>query len=348
MRCRLAALTLTTLLAASTPAWADNHAEALRLFEEGKKQRDKGDLQKALTSFQASLGAEPSIGAYYNLGLINETLGHPQEAAEAYKSSATLAKQRGDVREQEALDAITKLRETHNYVTLRTTPDVAATPGLRVVLDGETVASALLNGDVFRASPSHELVISATGRSDRRLRPRNKESATVLLGEPVGPVGSAPPPPTVEEPKSGGGWGWQKWAGVGAMGAGVVTAVIGVIPAVGYFSDSEAIQNEMRALCKTRLDSGKFENRCAKPGTKPPQPTDEASAIFARAKELDDSSTRRNIIVFSLAGVLVVGGAILFLTAPSTSTEPTPPAARLRLVPQVGLRDAGLFAVGTF
>jgi hypothetical protein len=57
----------------STPAWADTHGDAVKAFEEGRKLRDT-DPEKAARAFERSISLEPSIGAYYNLGQVNEQL----------------------------------------------------------------------------------------------------------------------------------------------------------------------------------------------------------------------------------------------------------------------------------
>ena len=326
MRSRLAAVALAAaLLGSSAPAWADR-AEAVKLFDEGRKLRDEGKFDKAARAFEQSIKVEPSIGAYYNLGLVNEQLGNLREAADRYRESRNLARQRNDAREKDAVDALAKLLETNSYVKPEIDDKTAAAPGLRVTIDGEYVPPSLFNGEVFRRREPREAVITAVGRKEVKLALRNKQAFTVVLGEPTGDgAAPAPHPPTAET--SGGGIGWQKWTGLALGGAGLITAGIGTVVAIGYYQPSQSLTDEYKKCSTTACRDG----------------------VRARADSLDNRSRDRNIVVFSIAGALLVGGILLFVLAPDAApSAPAAQAGRLRMVPQVGTHDGGLQVVGTF
>jgi hypothetical protein len=332
MRIRLAALAFATAMAASAPALADPHGEAVKLFEEGRKLRDHGELEKAALVFGASITVEPSVGAYFNLGLINEQLGRPREALEAFRKSKELAAKRNDPREKDAIEAVGKLLDARSYVFLEITDGVAATPGLRVVVDGEVVPPAQLKGEVFRGPSSHEIVITATGRADVRIQARNKQVVNVILGEAVAQTAPTPPPGT-----SDAGWGWQKWTGTGMIAGGVISITAFAIIFLPYLSDRLSLND-------------KIDQQCPKKGDKPSCPSDEATKdLVADNNENVRSATNKTpaLIVSGVLGGLLVGGGI-YLLATAPSSAPSSRSARIRVVPQVGLRDNGLTVVGTF
>jgi len=338
MRIRFAALAFAAAMAATTPVLADQHSAAVKLFEEGRQLRDRGELEKAAVIFAQSITTEPSVGAYYNLGLINDQLNRPREAVEAFRKSRDLAAKRNDPREKDSVEALGKLLDARNYVLLETADDVTSAPGLRVMVDGEAVPAGQLKGETFRTPSSHEVVISATGRADVRLQARNKQVVKVILGEPT--AATAPPPPPPGAPATG-GWGWQKWAGAGMIAGGVVSLTIFVATLVPYLGKRSDLDDE--------IESGTV---CTKSGdgyTCPSSATDlvrrnNANVIDGRDK------TPLWVVTASLGALLVGGGIYLLATAPSSSApaESASKAPRIRVVPQVGMRENGLTVVGSF
>ncbi|CAN5922052.1 hypothetical protein BH11MYX4_BH11MYX4_52190 [soil metagenome] len=234
-------------------------------------------------------------------------------------------------------DAVKKLLETHDHVVLRTSPEIGATPGLQVEVDSLAVPKTELNGEVFRAGALHTVKVVASGRAELVTRVTNRTTFTVVLGpsssgagsEPAGPAPADPAPVTRD-----GGWGWQKWTGVGMAGAGVVSTAMGIVLVVKYRSDGADLQKEADAACA--------DGKC--PGASNPT----AQRFRDRASELDSDAVRNNLITFGLGGALLVGGAVLFFTAPSTSLTAPSSGARVRVLPHVGSRDTGLAVVGTF
>jgi tetratricopeptide (TPR) repeat protein len=341
MRRRLAMLVFGVALASSSPALADG-AEAGKAFDEGRKLRDQKDFDKAASAFERSVAAEPSIGAYYNLAFSYEQLGRTRDALDAYRKALKLAKEKGDPREKESNDAIAKLLETHNYVTVLVSDEADKTAGVRIVVDGEVVPQKQLKGEVFRSGTQHEVVISAPGRKDRRVAVANRQHVTVTLGEVHDGASSPPPPPPPPVESHGEGWGWQKWTGVGLGVAGVGALVVGAVFTADYFSTRSDILERFNKLCK----SG-----CPSCGSTTPTPTTMAlGKLNEEAQANEDRAPLRQAIAYGVGGLLLVGGVYLFVTAPSGSTEASPPASglRVRVVPQVGVRDNGLSVVGTF
>lgn len=342
MRRRLAILVFGALLAASSPALADN-PEASRAFDEGRKLRDQRDFEKAATAFERSVAAEPSIGAYYNLAFSYDQLGRTRDALDAYRKALKMAKDKGDPREKEASEAVAKLLETHDYVTALVPGDVDKMAGVRVVVDGEQVPQKQLKGEVFRPGTQHEAVISAPGRKDRRVNVANKQPFWVVLGDAYdAPTSLGPQPPPSPPESTGGGWGWQKWTGVGLGVAGLGAVVAGVAFTADFFSTKSDIEDEFKRICV--VDPVTKQNACNN-GQR-----SRLEQLNADAEANQDRALVRQLVAYGAGSLLVAGGIYLFVTAPSGSTEPAPPPSglRVRVVPQVGSRDTGLSVLGTF
>ena len=343
MRRRLAILVFGALVAASSPAFADN-TEAAKAFEEGRKLRDQREFEKAASAFERSIAAEPSIGAYYNLGFSNEQLGRFREALDGYREAARIARSKGDARVKETSEAITKLLEAHNYITVSVPDDLDKTAGVRVTIDGETVAPKQLSGEVFRSGTQHEVVVAAPGRRDRRFKVANRQPVTLTLGDAYETTTPPPPPPPPHPPPaSSDGWGWQKWTGVGLGVAGLGATIAGVVFTSDFFSTRSDILADFKTSCPE--DPVAKTNPCNRGAPRAHLLTlrDHADANASRA-------ALRQSIAYGAAGLLFIGGIYLFVTAPSASTESASPSntLRVRVVPQVGQRDSSLWIVGDF
>lgn len=342
-----AALASTTF---STPAQADTHGDALKAFDEGRKLRET-DAEKAAHAFERSIELEPSIGAYYNLGQVNEQLNRLHEAVEAFRKAEKLAVQKLDPRNKDARDAWGKILDTHDYVVLRVSDEIKVAPGLKITVDGVPVADAELNAEVFRPASTHEVVVSATGRKDLRLQALpNKQPVVITLGIVAADPTTTPPPPP-DATSSGGGWGWQKWTGTGLAVVGVAGIAYSLISVISY-------ANKESSLGATRNDA---TARCHGTGVGPMPITScddpsrlgaaNAAAIAYNDNEQSAKDGKPLWIGLGVGGVvLLAGGIVLFATAPSRSSEPPPPASgvHVHVIPTAGLHDTGLNVVGTF
>lgn len=337
-----------TAVTTSTPAWADTHADAVKAFEEGRKLRET-DVEKAVRAFERSISLEPSIGAYYNLGQVNEQLDRLREAVDAFRMAEKLAVQKLDARNKDARDAWTKILDAHDYVVLSVTNEVKSAPGFAVTVDGVPVPDAQLNGEVFRHTATHQIVVRAEGRKDVRLATvPSRQAVAVTLGIVVGETSAAPPPSPPEETSSG-GWGWQKWTGVGMMAVGAGGIAYTLISVLGYTSKQSSLDDARRPFASKCSGSPSGFDRCMG-GLDPAQ----GNAAFAAydANERSAKDAEPVWILVGSAGVVLVGaGVYLFATAPSHATQLPPPAAgsvHWHVVPRVGVHDSGLGVVGTF
>jgi hypothetical protein len=139
------------------------------------------------------------------------------------------------------------------------------------------------------------------------------------VATPGAAPGEGPPvPPVAPESPSSGGSG-RATAGIIVMGVGGAALVEGIIPGV--------LAIGKHGTLVTACPMG----RCL---------PDESSAVSSY-NTLGTLST----VGFIAGGVGIVGGGILFLTAPRHSAT-TPPATGLRIQPWIGFGSAG--ATGTF
>jgi hypothetical protein len=342
MRLRLAAVVVTTALLASGSARAD-HDAAVRLFDEGRKLRDDKQFANAARAFEKSIKEEESIGAYYNLGLVNESMQNWREALVAYRRALALAQERKDNRDKDALAAIGLILDKQSYVTVKVSDAISQIQGLKVVLDGTDVPPKEFNGEVFRKSTNHTLVVIAPGHNQLPLSAKNHETITVVLGDAIN-ESPTPPPPIPDKPgkRAEPGLGWQKPTGIALLGIGVVGAVIGIVFTADFFSTRSDLRTEFETTCKT-----KSNNPC---GTTE-HPTDTFRDISNRLDDNVTSAAIKQSIAYGIAGLALLGGTYLLVTAPSLTKQESPPApstGTVHFVPQIGTHESGLFAVGTF
>ena len=119
--------------------------------------------------------------------------------------------------------------------------------------------------------------------------------------------------------------------GVGA--AGLVTVGLGVILTLDHASEQSRLENTFPRACRADPNSP----LCT------PMEKIEVKATNQKIQDNKASAAVLLPVVYGIGGALLVGGALIFLTAPSGSGESTPSApattVRMRLVPQVGVRD---------
>lgn len=341
------------MLVVPSVARAD-HTEAVRLFEEGRKQREAGELEKALRTFERSLAEEKSIGAYFNLGLVLEQLGRYRDAYDTFQIGKELASSKSDDREKDLREAQSKLLDTRNHIQLAVPGDVKSADGVRIIVDNIEVPSKQYDGYVFRNQTQHEVVVFARGRKELRIQAKNRQLVAVSLGEPDRGGGGGGGGPIVGPDKttpetSGGGWPTQKWMGLAMMGAGVGVGALGIVFNIGYLKDRSELEKEYQTKCAgdetarepiLQCGSREFTGR-------PYLENDPAVDVRARAESNDTKASILLPISYVSAAALFGFGLYFFVTADDTKKVDTN-AAGVRLAPHVGPRDASLSVVGRF
>jgi hypothetical protein len=290
-------------LALFTPARAsaDPKSDAEKLFREGRTLYDAGSYHEACARFAESQRIDPSAGTALNLGDCYEKLGMVSSAYAAYKEAHVAAALRKRVDwEKYALERIEAIKPSVPTVTIRT-PRV---DGLVVTRDGQALVAK--NGEIDdHPDPGpHMLEARAPGREawSKQITiergttqvveiPALAESATA---SPATPGATTTPARSASSQGEDTGGSWQKPTGIVIAGIGVAALAFGT---AGGFVALNA-KDEAAAKCPS------YPDRCTQEGTD----TNDRAQTWATI----------STIGIVAGGALLVGGAVLYFTAPSS------------------------------
>jgi hypothetical protein len=344
----LGACLFATVVIGGSPAHADDAADAraLLLFDEGKALMARGNLPEACAKLDESLRLNPVGGTRLHLASCREKEGKTATAWAMFNEALSAARRdkRAD-REQFAAEHVAALAPGLMKLTITVSDAAAAIPGLEVKRDGEVVAKSLWGTAVPVDPGKHTLTASAPGMKPWEqiaevTRPGESATSTVPNLEPdpnakvvVAPAAtpppppSAPPPPPMEAkappvlpPPAETGLSRRSWGAI-AMVAGV--AGVGVGSAFGILAISK--KNQADKSCP-----GGSSGPCYADGV-----ADSQAAV---------RNGNISTVAFSVGGVALAGGALLWLTAPKSGAS----AGSVRVVPTVGATIAGLTLTGGF
>ncbi|MEZ4258770.1 MAG: hypothetical protein R3B36_06865 [Polyangiaceae bacterium] len=325
LTCRTVALLAAALvLSTSALARADGpDPRAVEHFEAGVKLRDQGKTSGAIAEFEASLAAEPSVGAHLNLG----NLFAGTDAARAYRhyvEALRLAEARNDDRVKDVKDATDALLGRAPHVRLSVTDAVAGTPGLEVRVDGVVVPREAFAAPVFcRRAGEHTLEVRADGREPNVVRVGDRTLVAVVLGPataaPQGPAVAPPPGDTDRAPPTY--WTGQRVLGAGVAGLGAIALGVGAVLGVSTLAKDSEITDKQR--------------------TAPPEAQ---QGLRDERRDLKDGPALASTISFIAGGALLAGGAALFFTAPSGSSR----GDAVRFAPYASPGGAGMGVSGRF
>jgi serine/threonine-protein kinase len=341
---RLAALAVAIVTIASPgSAAADSPSTtvaAQALFDDAKASMDRGDFASACPKLEESQRLQPAGGTLLFLGVCFEGLGKSASAWARFNEALSSARRdaRTD-RERVAEQHIATLAAKLTRLDVVVPEGVRALSGLRVSRDGEDVPAPLWGTPIPVDPGSHTVRVTAP-----RMKPWETvvatagEAATATVTVPAleldpdapAPEATKPPPtpmttPAVQvEPPSGGEaerapGGGQRTIALIVGGVGVVGLGIGT-----YFG--------ITALSKKNSEAA---NGC---------PTDGSGACTSPGVAVSQDAFHDGNIATVALGVgaaAVIGGAALWLTAPSAP-------ASVRVVPTVGRGSAGLGLTGAW
>lgn len=305
---RIAPYLATLLLvhaAVAAPSAADK-ATAQTLFDDGMKLVAKKQYEAACKKLEESDRLDPAMGTKYRLAECYENLGRTASAWVLFREVADEAKATAQAdREKRARERAAKLAPKLSHLTINVTPS----KGLEVKRDGAVIGEGQFGAAVAVDPGQHVVEASAPGKKPFTrtidVGPTSDETITIPALEDQ-PVAVEAPKPADEGPKGE----WQKPAafvagGVGVVAIGVSTAL--VLSARSLMSDSEA--------------------HCV------------ANACDPTGIDLRDRAVARGNVAtafFVVGAVAIAGGAVLYLTAPSSNA------------PRVGLRPGFLTLEGSF
>ena len=300
--CALAIL----LLGSGVRAQGNDPAAARELFRVGQEDMRQGRVDAACEKFAEAQRLDPNVGYLVNLARCDEKRDRLADARESWEKALDLAKLRGDTRLADVRAGYEAVDKQVPRIIVQTT---AAPPdGLVLRRDDVVLTSASLGVPLPVNPGKHVIAATAPGRKawSKEISVRGGDRVvtievpelTAQTEAPAGPA-SAPAGGVSLEP--------SRPAGGTQRTLGVITAALGVAAAgVGTFFTLRAssLNEDSKALCDPAAP-----NSCSSEGV-----TTRDDALAAA-----DVAT----VSFVAAGVLVVGGAVLFLTAPSRSKSAT-------------------------
>ncbi|HQP36312.1 MAG TPA: hypothetical protein PLI95_14080 [Polyangiaceae bacterium] len=342
-----------TLLAGDALAQvsAADRSAARALFDQARSLVNAGKHAEARPKFEESQRLDPGIGTLFNLADCLEATGKTASAWSMFLEVASQAKVGGQKdREKVARDRASAIEPRLSKLTVAVVSGPQP-PGLEIKRDGSVVREALWGTPVAIDPGEHTIEASAPGRKKFATvvkvgGPAASEIVTIPALEPqasiVEPSVPAPTaasataapvttPPVAStssttsvpirppEPEPGGSGGTQKTLGLVAGGLGVVALGVSgflTLGAKGKLSDADAYCNGNECWSQEGVD------------------------LHSDAVKQANLAT----IVGGVGGVLLVGGAVLYFTAPSKS----PAKASNSRSPTVGLGPSGVTVQGAW
>ena len=311
------ALALACARAAQAQASAEDEAAAELLFDEGRTLMKAGNFAEACGKFAESQRLDAGVGTLIYLSDCYEKSGRLASAWATFRQAAAAARAAGQAdREQLARDRAAALHPKLARIVINV-PEAAQVPGIEVQRDATPVGPALWGSPVPVDAGKHVIKVTAPGKN-----PWSHEVAAEDESPPVSvevPTLDAAPTTSKREPAmatastiqsdraAGDGpddvpGSSQRILGYVVTGTGVVALGAGIY----FWQNGRSKHDEAVEHCDPQCD--------------------------ATARSLQDeaqSSTTLGNIGMIGGGVLILGGAVLLLTAPSAKVE-----ARLRVQPR--------------
>ena len=324
---------LLALLAVAPRAFADGSAEdraaADALYEQAGALMKAGRFSDACPKLETSQRLDPGIGTLIRLGYCycngkpEEGRGKTASAWAAFNEAEGMARKANDKRADEAGKQAKLLEPKLSKLLVDVAPENRAA-GLEVRRDGKAVDAGVW-GSALPVDPgSHTLEASQPGKQAWKttFEVEAKPGVTTvrvpaLANAPEGPRGAE-----VTE-ASAGTWGAQRLAGVSVAGAGVVGVAIGA--ALGGLAIGK--NNASKAECLPSAPS-----MCSAEG----------AATRRSAGTLADASTG----LFLAGGAALAAGAVVFFTAPASTSPKRAGLRRIEATPIAGLGTSGLLLRG--
>ncbi len=305
---------------------ADNSATVEALFDEGKRLMAAGKVAEACPKFLASYELEHRVGTLLNLAACYEQNAQLASAWARFVEARTLAARNNQPERQQFADDHAKALEPKlSKLTVTVTRPV---PGLEVKVDGQAVAQGAWGVAVPMDAGKHTVQATAPDHvafSGEVTLGAGADQQTLAVPElaaaPRPVTGPAPETPQPQSQASG-GLGGRKILALAVAGVGVVGLGIG-----SYFGVT-ALGKNSSANSSPDCNQGGVAANCIRGST--------------GAQERNDAYSDANLstIFLGAGAAFVVGGAVLWLTAPSAPSA-TPSAS-------VGFDGRMLRVSGTF
>jgi hypothetical protein len=341
-----------TLTVGPAVAGGQEEAAAEVLFQQGKKLMEQGKFVDACAKLAESQKLDPAVGTLLYLGECYEKNGQLASAWATFQAAAAAGRKANQAqRIKIATERANLLLPRMPRITI-SVPPLVRVSGLEVSRDGIPVGEASWGEAVPVDTGEHIIVAKAPGKKSwtRTIQvsratqeaveiPRLEDAASSPVPAPVPttiPTAPATPPPPVTETQpstppavsSSGSAPSDKGTSAGqtqrtmayvAGGVGIVGLAIGTIFGVRAINK----EKDSEAFC-TPPDYVK----CTQPGV----------TLIDEGK----SAAHVSVAGFVVGGLGLVGGAVVFLTAPSARTTGINMPRSLAFTPWVGPRTSGL------
>lgn len=306
-------LALVVLLLVGTTASAQpNKPEGARLFEEGRALASEGKFEEACARFQRSLELDRAPGTALNYGDCLENLGQLRKAWHMYDEAARDFERDRDARARFARERADAVAARLAIVVLKIAEPTI--DGLVIKIGTQSVPPAAEIRE--RIEPGEiDITVTAPGREPFTSSARGISGAQVIVEVPVlATILGAPRPAPAPAEDGRRSRSRVRLAGIvtGAGGVFLIGSVALGLSARAVYADADCMDTAMGLVCSA-----------------------------AGAAEVDTAGTRADIATgLAIAGGLgVVGGVVLYLTAPRE---------RLSVAPTMTSGSVGLAVRGRF
>lgn len=305
---------------------AEDKAAAESLFREALKLTKLNKYPEACPKLEASNKLDPAVGTLFNLGDCYEHTGRTASAWSSFGEARRLAERMNDKRAKDAAEREKALepRLAKLVVTAQDRPE-----GMVIRRDSKVVDAALLGSEVPVDPGKHTIEAEAPGREpwSTTVDVPDAPGAVKVTIPPLAAVraaatGTVQPDPEAPPPS---GMSGQRVAGLAVAGVGVAGLVVG-----GVFG----------GLTFSKVGESKADGHCV--DGSPVRCDDVGLAIRKDAETFANVSN----VAFAVGGAAVIGGALLFLLAPSTPAKASG-TRRVQVAPAVGGTN-GLLVTGSF
>lgn len=304
------ALVLAACVLAAAPAFADNKAEAVALFDEASKDFKAGNFEKACASFKKSNELHPDSGTRGSLARCYEKLG---KVVSAWKLWVDLSTTAPVALRPDAASRAQKLEPRLSKVTVQRPANVVVlVDGVKFEGDTQPIDPGtypvVASADGFEAWTGQVTV--AEGKTETVAVPALKK---IVVQQQVDPQ----PAPIVERPAPK-----SSRKTIGYVSIGVGGALVGTALVLGYVAKSR--YDDANDICGGDVDV------CS-------------GDLAAAQDKVDSARTMGNVstVTAIIGAAAVVTGVVLVVTAPKRTSG-------VAIAPSVGSDGAGIVVTGGF
>jgi hypothetical protein len=309
----------------------DKEALAEALYKSALDLMEQGKNEEACPKLKQSHEIDPAVGTLLYLGLCYERLGKPASAWAAYRAAGEASRKANQPERREiALERAAKIEPTLSTLTLLMPPE-ARVPGLQILIDGAPVGTASLGVPMPVDPGQHVVEVIAPGHdtsSQNVVVDPNGATHTLNLRalaavQPSGSVATpAAPSPTSHDDRHDTGAGLSTQQTVGLVVGGV--GVLGLAAGTYFGIRTQSAESEAKKHCTN-------------------YPTD-CSPTGLDANEDAKTFSRYATAGFLVGGAALIGGAVVYLTAPEEATN----SASVRISPAMNQAGGSVWVSGSF